>query len=97
MRAALLGLARGASVSKTLGSRGCAAVQPNLVVGDYTPKPCALASLGLVLAVCAFSSAPAETASQRETQAQILQDGNWPELTRRAQEFVKAAGQARLS
>ena len=23
---------------------------------------------------------------------QILQDGNWPELTRRAQEFVKAAG-----
>jgi 2-dehydro-3-deoxyphosphogluconate aldolase/(4S)-4-hydroxy-2-oxoglutarate aldolase len=29
--------------------------------------------------------------------SQILQEGNWPELTRRAQEFVKAAGRARQS
>ena len=29
--------------------------------------------------------------------AQILQDGNWPELTQRAQEFVKAASRARQS
>ena len=28
---------------------------------------------------------------------QILQEGDWPELTRRAQEFVKAAGQGRQS